>query len=229
MLPVGGGECRPARSVGAGFDVAALAGVRFVSAVEVESGRRLSEVLVKQLTGGDLIRARFLYQNEFEFRPTAKFWLAANHKPVIRGGDHGIWRRIRLIPFAVTIPEERRDKTLSEKLRAEASGILAWAVRGCLEWQERGLDPPEEVRSATAEYRSEMDMIGEFLSDCCIIKPEARVSASDLYQKYSEWSGKSGEKNTMSKRTFGQCLAERGFEAVRTTAARFWRGIGMTQ
>ncbi|HLI51013.1 MAG TPA: phage/plasmid primase, P4 family, partial [Thermomicrobiaceae bacterium] len=126
-------------------DVARLRGARFVAAVETEDGRRLSEPLVKQLTGGDRVTARFMRAEWFEFSPTFKLWLATNHKPVIRGTDHAIWRRIRLIPFTVTIAEADQDKELPAKLRAEMPGILRWAIDGCLSWQRDGLGVPEAV------------------------------------------------------------------------------------
>jgi putative DNA primase/helicase len=126
-----------------------------VSAAETDEGKHLAEGLVKDLTGGDTIAARFLRAEWFDFRPEFKLWLATNHKPVIRGTDKGIWDRIRPIPFTVSIPEERQDKELANKLMTELAGILAWAVRGCLEWQRTGLGVPEEVREATEGYRTE--------------------------------------------------------------------------
>jgi putative DNA primase/helicase len=135
-------------------DIAALKGARFVHTNEVEDGQRFAENLVKQLTGGDRISARFLHAEFFEFQPIFKIWLAANHKPVIRGTDNAIWERIRLIPFSVTIPEGERDLHLAEKLAAEGPGILRWMVDGCRAWQHQGLCPPTEVRQATEDYRS---------------------------------------------------------------------------
>src|SRR5262249_13180590 len=124
-------------------DLARLQGARFVAAVEVERNRKLAEVLVKQLTGGDIITARFFYEEFFEYQPVLKLWLAVNHKPMVQGTDHAIWRRIRLLPFTATIPADEQDKRLMEKLQAELPGILRWAVEGCLAWQcEDGLTPP---------------------------------------------------------------------------------------
>src|SRR5262249_54371075 len=150
-------------------DVARLKGARFVSAIEAEDGRRLAEALIKQMTGGDTMTARFLYGEFFEFLPEFKIFLAVNHKPLIRNTDHAIWRRIRLVPFTVTIPEAERDKDLPAKLRRELSGILAWAVQGCLDWQRAGLGMPEAVKAATAEYRAEMDVLDQFLAERCEI------------------------------------------------------------
>ena len=142
-------------------DIARLRGARFVATSEVEEGQRFGEALVKQLTGGDTITARFLFAEYFEFVPTFTIWLAANHKPVIKGDDHAMWRRIRLIPFSVTISDDKQDKELPNKLRQEFSGILNWAIAGCLQWQAQGLNPPQDVMEATHEYQAEMDVLGQ--------------------------------------------------------------------
>jgi putative DNA primase/helicase len=207
-------------------DIARLQGVRFISAVEVEGGRRLAEVLVKQLTGGDTITARFLFKEFFEFTPTLKVFLAVNHEPAIRGTDWAIWRRIRLIPFTVTIPDDRQDKQLPAKLKKELSGILAWAVRGCLAWQRKGLGQPEEVRKATADYRDEMDILGGFLAERCRLGGRAVTGASELYKAYVEWCGQGGEE-PVKQTTFGTRLAERGIQRRRnkSTGTREYMGI----
>lgn len=212
---------------GARNDLAALRGSRFVSGAEVESGKKLAEVLVKQITGGDTISARFLHHEFFEFRPTFKLWLAANHKPVVKGTDHAIWRRIKLIPFTVTIPEDERDPDLVNKLKAELPGILNWALEGCMEWQEKGLGVPDEVKEATAAYREEMDVLGGFISDHCTIDPELMVKSKDLYDKYQEWC-QANDEEPISKRTFGLKLKERGLKdgKVGPCRDRGWCGIG---
>jgi putative DNA primase/helicase len=138
-------------------DVARLPGVRCLAAAESGEGGRLNESLVKSLTGGDTVAARFMRGEWFEFTPQFTPWLATNHKPTIRGTDEGIWRRIRLIPFNVTIPPDQRDPDLPAKLRAELPGILNWALEGCLAWQADGLTNPAAVEEATAEYRAEQD------------------------------------------------------------------------
>ncbi len=208
-------------------DLARLKGARLVSAVEVDSGKRLAEVLVKQVTGGDTVTARFLHKEYFEFRPEFKIWLAGNHKPEIRGTDHAIWRRIRLIPFNVTIPDDEQDKELPAKLREELPGILKWAVAGCLEWQRRGLGVPEEVWAATDEYKSEMDILSGFLTDRCLVNDRLKTKAKDLYQEYLQWCGENGEKE-VAQRTFGIRLSERGLKRKRGTGGvYFWHGIGL--
>jgi putative DNA primase/helicase len=134
-----------------------LFGARFVASSETEENQRLAEALVKELTGGDPITARRMKEDFWTFWPTHKIFLATNHKPVIRGTDHAIWRRPKLVPFKVTIPQHEWDTTLPDKLKAEWPGILAWAVQGCLEWQTSGLGIPKEVEQATEEYRADMD------------------------------------------------------------------------
>lgn len=193
-------------------ELADLFGARFVASVEVEDGRRLAESLTKQLTGGDRIKARYMRQDFFEFDPTHKVFLAANHKPVVRGTDHAIWRRIKMIPFDVTIPKEEQDPRLPEHLHAELPGILRWAVEGCLAWRREGLGEPEEVRAATAEYRVEMDVIAAYVDECCVVRPEAWSRFADLYSTYVEWCKESGEA-AENKRRFGNRLTERGFTA----------------
>jgi putative DNA primase/helicase len=208
-----------------------LFGRRFVTCIEVDDGQRLAESLIKELTGGDRIRARFMRQDFFEFVPTHHIWLAVNHRPEIRGTDVGVWRRIKLVPFEVSIPEEDQDKELPEKLQAERPGILAWAVRGAMEWAESGLGEPDEVRKATANYRSEQDVIASFISDRCIVNDTKigvsgwRVGASDLYAAYTKWCEKTGE-YYVKQRRFGEAMTERGFQ--REHSGKTWYiGIGL--
>ena len=159
------------RQDGPSNDVTRLKGARFVSSAETQEGRSFDESKLKDLTGGDVVTARFLHREHFEYYPEFKIWMGANHRPVIRGVDEGIWRRIRLVPFEVQIPIEERDPSLkgpNGKLRAELSGILNWALEGCREWQKKGLQPPAGVVNATASYQAEMDVIGQFISDRCV-------------------------------------------------------------
>jgi phage/plasmid-associated DNA primase len=209
-------------------ELADLFGMRLVASIEVEDGRRLAESLVKQLTGGDRVKARRMRQDFWEFEPTHTVFMAVNHKPIVRGTDTAIWRRIRLIPFTETIPPAEQDKQLPEKLRAELPGILAWAVEGCLEWRREGLQAPEEVRRATAGYRSEMDVLGDFLADRCFRGERLQVGKDELYKAYQMWSEEAGEK-TETKRKFGMLLKERGIEDGRNPerTKRIWKGIGL--
>jgi putative DNA primase/helicase len=209
-------------------DVARLKGARFVTAAETEEGRRLAESLVKDLTGQDTITARFMRAEWFDFRPTHKLWLSTNHKPEIRGTDVAIWRRIRLVPWSVVIPPKEQDKKLPEKLRAELPGILAWIVRGCLEWRRDGLRPPDQVRRATVEYRTEMDVLAAFLADCCQQGQGVSAFASDLWNAWRRWCQETGESEGTQKR-FGGRLAERGFLNHRDskTGRKVWSGVGL--
>lgn len=207
-------------------DLAKLRGARLVTAAEVGEGRRLAEGLVKQLTGGDTITARFLYRDFFDFRPVFKLFLASNHKPRIRGTDHAIWRRIKLIPFTVTIPEGEQDKHLAEKLRGELPGILNWALLGCLAWRHSGLGEPEEVRSATAAYRAEMDVLAAFLADCCELGEDKQARAAALYLVYKDWCDDNGEK-ALSGTTFGRQLRERGFAKHHDRHGSVYAGLSL--
>jgi putative DNA primase/helicase len=202
-----------------------LFGRRLVSCVEVEEGKRLAETLLKQFTGSDRIRARWQHENFFEFRPVHTLWLAANHKPVVRGTDHAIWRRIKLVPFNVTFDDERKDPTLPQKLREELPGILNWAVKGCLDWQRGGLAEPDAVRMATAEYRSEMDTVGQFLQERCVIGRDLRIAAKQLYAAFVTWCAESQER-PMNQHVFGRRMRDKGFESGRSgTGATVYHGL----
>jgi len=208
-------------------EVADLFGMRLVASIEVEDGRRLAESLVKQLTGGDKVRARRMRQDFWQFDPTHKVFMAVNHKPEIRGTDTAIWRRLRLIPFEQTIPPDEQDRKLPQKLEAELPGILRWVLDGCLAWQREGLQAPAEVRKATGQYRSEMDVIGAFLQDECEIGPAHREPFTTLYKRYEEWCEDGGER-AETRRKFNARLKERGrFEARRSGpgGANEWHGL----
>lgn len=205
-------------------DVARLAGSRLVRSSEVGDHKRLNEGLIKSLTGGDIITARFLYSEDFEFKPQFKLWLAANHKPVIRGTDYAIWRRIRLIPFEVTITADQADRDLPKKLRAELPGILAWAVAGCLMWQRDGLQPPERVLAATADYKSESDIIAAFIDENCEVDPNYQEPSGKLYTAYKRWCDENGE-YAMTNTRFGRELTDRGYQVSRTMTGKVRKGL----
>jgi putative DNA primase/helicase len=209
-------------------DLAALRGARVVAAVEVSEGKRFAEALVKQLTGQDTLTARFLFQEFFQFKPQCKVFLACNHKPVIRGTDHAIWRRIRLVPFTVTIPDAEQDRHLAATLRAELPGILTWAVQGCLAWQRDGLAPPPAVYQATAGYRYEMDVVGQCLTEHCLVGPSYRVPATPLYEAYRHWCDASGDAAS-GQRAFGMGLSERGYERYKVMGKSWWRGLTLLE
>jgi putative DNA primase/helicase len=207
-------------------DIARLKGARFVSASETEANRRLAEALVKEITGNDTVSARFMRAEWFDFKPTHKTWLATNHKPTIQGTDPAIWDRVRLIPFKVRIPDQEVDRELPERLRVELPGILAWAVRGCVEWRAEGLGVPDEVKAATEGYRVEMDVLAAFLDERCVISANVRAQASALYGSYRQWCEETGEKPE-SQRAFGMRLGERGFDRRKSRGVYWWLGIGL--
>jgi putative DNA primase/helicase len=196
---------------------------RFVSAVETEQGRSLNEALVKQLTGGERVRARRMREDFWEFDPTHKIVICTNHRPQINGTDHAIWRRIKLIPFTVTFADDKQDKNLPDKLREESEGILAWAVRGCLEWQAKGLLPPDAISAATADYRTEQDPIGRFINERCLTIGTIRVKFSDLYAAFEEWC-KDGGEPCVSKKLVGEYLQNRGYER-KVSNGKWYLGI----
>src|SRR5690606_10729533 len=175
------------RGEGPRNDLARMRGMRLVTAVEAPGDKSLDEAVLKQLTGGDTITARRLYEEYFEFVPTHKLFLAANHKPHVSEQTEAFWRRIRLIPFTVYIPPEKRDRLLKEKLKRELAGILNWAIEGCLKWQSQGLIEPAAVKRATQSYREEEDLIGEFILANCELDPEAWTSTAELYQAFTSW------------------------------------------
>jgi P4 family phage/plasmid primase-like protien len=211
-------------------DIAMLRGARYVSASESEKNKQLSEAVVKQLTGEETVTARFLFHENFTFEPEFKIWLGTNYKPHIPGTSHGIWRRIKLIPFNVKIKDEERDKDLKNKLLAELPGILRWATHGCQQWLELGhLGFPKEVQDATDKYRAEQDVLSGFFQERCTINPLAFVTIEALYSDYRHWIEATGERALLSKRRFSTAIEERGFEKRRegSGSPRGWKGIGL--
>lgn len=208
-------------------DLARLPGRRLVVASELEDGARWNESLVKSLTGGDPISARFLYAEFFEFVPVFKLFVVGNHRPVVRGTDEGIWRRLQLIPFDVFIPADKRDPGLTDKLIAELPGILNWAMSGYRRWREHGLRPPSRVLDATAAYRTDEDRIGAFLDECCELDEQLSVQASALYKAYHSWAQRRGE-TPLSMTRFGTRLGERGIGKVKRGSI-YYEGIWLLQ
>jgi len=206
-------------------EIADLRGARLVATVETGEGRRMAESLLKQMSGGDRLKGRYMRRDFFDFLPTFKVWLATNHKPAIRGTDLGIWRRIRLVPFVEVIGDDEKDPSLPAKLKAELPGILAWAVRGCLAWQKNGLQPPDVVTNATAAYRAENDILAAFFDECCLIDNRAESTAASLYKAYADWCERNGER-TETQTSFGKRLTERGFERSKSGVKKY-RGIGL--
>lgn len=204
--------------------LANLKGKRFVVASELEDGRRLAVSLIKDMTGGETIKADRKYEHEIEYQPTHKLWLVGNHKPVITDTTLSIWRRVKLIPFTVTIPDNKIDPVLPSKLEAELPGILAWAVKGCLVWQWDGLKDPEAVTTATAEYRHEQDILSDFIEDCCILERSTSIPKGELKDEYQRWC-EDNKIDPVTQRTFKARLIEKGITEGRIGKARYWRGI----
>lgn len=209
-------------------DLAGLRGARFVSSIETEQGRRWNESKVKAITGGDKVSARFMRQDFFEFWPQFKLFVAGNHKPAIRNIDEAMKRRLHLIPFTITVPPERRDKHLQQKLLAERDGILAWALEGCLAWQRLGrLDPPPQVVAATEEYFEAEDALGRWLEERCVREANAKSLTAELFSDWKQWAEAAGE-FVGSQRRFSDLLITRGVEKWRNAAGiRGFRGVGL--
>ncbi|HRF74609.1 MAG TPA: phage/plasmid primase, P4 family [Accumulibacter sp.] len=208
-------------------DLAGLRGARFVSSIETEQGRRWNESKVKAITGGDKVSARFMRQDFFEYLPQFKLVIAGNHKPSIRNVDEAMKRRLHLIPFTVTIPPEKRDGKLTEKLLKERDGILAWAVEGCLAWQRDGLKQPASVMSATDEYFEAEDALGQWIDERCLLTKACREGVSELFADWREWAERVGEYVGSVKR-FSESMAARKFEKCRLTGgARALTGLSL--
>lgn len=207
-------------------EIADLHGMRLVIAQETEHYRTLNESLVKSLTGGDAVKARRMREDFWQFQPTHKLILCTNHKPRVKGTDHAIWRRLRLVPFVVKFDGDRRDKSMPEKLRAERAGILAWIVRGAVDWHAGGLCEPECVRLATEEYRSSQDLIAEFIADCCTLGESLWTPSAQLLEAFEKWCKERGEQPPRGK-TFAEGLERHNCKRSRNSTARGWQGIGL--
>lgn len=214
----------------ANSDIARLKSTRFVTCEEPTEGVRLNEGLLKQLTGGSKITCRFLYGDEFEYTPEFKIWVATNHKPVIRGTDVGIWRRIKLIPFEVNIPPDKVDKNLKYKLRKEAPQIMSWAVQGCILWQKEGLGEPQKVIDAVKEYKGEMDLLATFVEQCIEIDYETKlkISAQEMFTLYMRWA-KANNEFEMSSAKFFREIAKKLPEKGRNAQGIFFPHVKMNE
>lgn len=208
-------------------DIARLKGARLVTCSEPNEGARLNEGLIKQLTGGDPVTARKLYGEEFEFQPEFKLWVSTNHKPIIRGTDIGVWRRIHLIPFNVQIPESKVDRQLKYKLEGELTGIFRWAVDGCLLYRKEGLRMPKIMQDSVKEYHREMDVLSAFIEDCCTEGKGLSVQSSQLYAAYLKWA-EQGNEYTMSATKFSVEIAKR-YEKVHTRGGKYFNGLTLLQ
>ena len=209
--------------------LASLPEKRFVVGAEMPQDGRLAENRIKDLTGGDMIVARKLFCEAFNYRPTHKLFFYGNHRPTIRGTDTGIWRRLLLIPFSIEVPEAKRDRGIVERLRSESQGILNWMLEGCLLWQAEGLNPPESVRAAVAEYRDEEDLINQFVEQFCELGDGLSVDRRKLSYAFECWMKEAGYKFTLSPRAVGDRVSR--LPGVRpgkkSGNARFWSGIAL--
>lgn len=210
-------------------DIARLAGSRFVPSIEVEDGRRLASGLVKNLSGGDSVTARFLYGREFEFRPTFKLWLIANDAPKVRHEDDGLWRRLVRIPFERVVPVEQRDPTLKARLREpeHLRAVLAWIVAGAVDWFANGLRVPARVQAATEGYRADMDPLRNFFEDCALLGSEFRTASGLLRAAFDKWCADTGTQPIRSGKTFAQLLRGHGLREDKRGGQRGWTGIGL--
>jgi putative DNA primase/helicase len=213
-------------------DIARLAGTRMVVSIEVDQGKQLALGLVKTLTGGDTVSARFLRKEFFEFRPRFKLWLAANDRPQVSASDSGIWRRIVQIPFTAEIPEAKRDPTVKLRLTSDPqvqAAILAWAVEGALAWQQHGLAVPARVKAYTEEYRQENDPLQDFLDECCRLDPQIRTPRNKLKHAYDRWA-RSNFQPPLTARRFSDLLKARGIsDGGKQANERTWQGIGLLE
>lgn len=204
-------------------DIADLFGARFVTTSEVKTDARFDEQRIKSFTGGDTLKARKMREDFWAFQPTHKIWISTNHKPATSDSSHGFWRRVRMIPFMVTIPEPEKDRDLPRKLTTELPGILNWMVEGCLLWQQEGLGTCAAVEKATADYRAESDAVAEFIEEKCDLAPIYEIQSQSLFKVYSTWATGRNERPE-SMKAFGERIRELGYRA-RKASSVFYLGL----
>lgn len=207
-------------------EIAKLKSIRFAEASETDAGQRMAEALVKRITGGDTVECRFLNENPFTYTPEFKLWLSTNHKPQVAGTDLGMWSRIKLIPFLQKFEGDKKDISLDDKLKAELPGILAWAVRGAVEWYQHGLGTCKAVEAATAVYREESDSLSAFLKECCDKKEGEEIASSSLHYQLERWCNENGG-DCPDKKELSAQLKLRGFKSKRKSGGMFWQGLTM--
>ena len=187
------------------YQRAALVGRRLVISQETAEASRMNTQFMKSLTGGDPVAARNPYGEPFNFESEAKFFLAVNNKPEVHDDSHGMWRRVRLVPFNRTFPQ---DPTFAQRLQANKPGILRWAVEGAVRYFREGMVTPESVKVATEEYRAESDPLVAFFEECCRFAPRHRTNATELYRAYQRWAATKGDQQVLSQKKFGTRLGE---------------------
>lgn len=207
-------------------ELAGLRAARLVLVSETEAGEGWAEARIKQVTGGERLRANFMYRDHFEFTPQFKLLVASNHRPVLNEVGESMRRRLHLIPFTVTIPAAERNRGLAELLKEEADGIFGWMIDGCADWQDGGLNPPLCVLDAGVEYFETEDQIGQWLGDCCLIGPDQHATATALFGSWAEWAKANGLE-PRSSRVLGEQLRARGFRAIRSRLHRGWEGLAL--
>lgn len=207
-------------------DVARLKGARLVSINELEESKKLAEAEIKNMTGGEALTARYLHQEFITFYPQFKLHLTSNYKPSVYDNSHGLWRRINLINWSVIVKEADQDKQLFDKLKNELSGVLNWALAGLQDYLKNGLQTPQRVLNDTAEFRTEMDSIGQFIETYCYVDCEARGKVSELYAKYSEWAKETGRQPVNNMR-FGNSLKDKGYTNYKSGGVMVYKGIAV--
>jgi putative DNA primase/helicase len=211
-------------------EAAAIIGSRLLLASETDKCDSFNESLLKDLTGGESMRGAFLYKDAVTFKPSCKLWIAGNHKPRIHGTDNGIWRRVRLISFAQTFGPEKRDPELDATLQAEASGILNWFIAGCRLWRKEGLKPPPEIEAAVAGYRSEEDMLADFIDERVRLnEPRAMLPHGELFEKYQDWAEEAGVHYTLPRKGLAKALRERGWHGDDKSGQLRWHGVRLRE
>lgn len=216
------------RNDGPRHDLARMRGARLVAAIEARGDRSFDETVLKQMTGGDTVTARNLYESSFEFKPQFKLWLAANHLPLVREQTEAFWSRIYMIPFTVVIPAHRRKKNLGRQLVKELPGILNWVLEGCEEWKKNGLMAPDTVRKAISDYKDEYDVLSEFFRERCKLDEKEWTTRSALYQSFSDWWQETRGRNPLSHTVFNRLLSERtDIRPRKREGVRGWRGVGI--
>lgn len=228
--PVGFDALLNSRDSKPGHTMAALVGRRMAMATEAPEGRSFNEEMLKAGTGGDTVVAKLLYKDEFAMTPRFKLWLTGNNRPTIRGITPGTWRRFELVPCLRSVPEHKRVKNLKELLLQELAGILAWAVRGAVEWHKLGLQTPKSIRDAVEEYRLENDIVGRWLDECCTIREDLKMPAGEGLRAINEWL-RTGHEPEMTAAMFGRRMAAWNNEVLKRHKGGdglvVWLGVGL--
>ncbi|WP_235604788.1 DNA primase family protein [Enteractinococcus helveticum] len=210
-----------------GPEMMQLLGARLVIGSETEEGKWLDSSLMKRLTGGDELTARHLYQAPVTWRPSHQIIYVTNHLPKVKGNDPAVWRRIRVVPFDVVIPEGQRDPKLPERLELAADAILTWSVQGWFDYEDRGgMFEPETVRNATDSYQTDSDAVKRFLSTHCHIGPSFKCRSAELFEAWEKWARDDGA-DPLNKNSFAKELERLGYVSKRSSAGMVWQQIGL--